>query len=122
MWLGVDLGAVVLLTLVVCRVVLASCMSDKHEVPCDGMMALEPTFYGRDPLHICGYHTTNPQSCLDCPDLTQATSYGPLGCLDPKLRGNAGQDRSCPVPCSFRLIESSPFLVHQHRPRGRPLM
>ena len=42
----VDLGAVVLLTLVVCRVVLASCMSDKHEVPCDGMMTLEPTFTG----------------------------------------------------------------------------
>lgn len=27
----VDLGAVVLLTLVICRVVLASCRSDKHE-------------------------------------------------------------------------------------------
>ena len=30
----VDLVVVVLPILVICRVVLASCMSDKHELPC----------------------------------------------------------------------------------------
>ena len=54
----VDLGAVVLLILVICRVVLASCMSDKHEVlPCDGMMTLEPTFTGKSHCTSMGYHS-----------------------------------------------------------------
>ena len=64
----VDLGAVVLLTLVICRVVLASCMSDKHELPCDGMMTLETNVSGRETmyyLYIYDYHNTNP--VLGCP-------------------------------------------------------
>ena len=72
----VDLVAVVLLTLVICRVVLASCMSDKHELPCDGMMTLEPTFPGE--VH-CTSMTITILILPWVPDLTQATSYGPLG-------------------------------------------
>ena len=61
----VDLGVVVLLTLVVCRVVPASCMSDKHELPCDGMITLETNVSGRETMYIFNYHNTNP--VLGCP-------------------------------------------------------
>ena len=67
------------LTLVICRVVLASCMSDKHERPCDGMMTLEPTFSGPET------GTSVTITILILPLAAQsdasykATVYGPLG-------------------------------------------
>ena len=101
-------------------------MSDKHELPCDGMMTLEPTFPGPET------GTSVTITILILPLAAQSdASYKATKLrasrmvlhphlLDPKLRGSSMAEQA--MPCSeSRLIESSPLPVRQLS-RGRPLM
>ena len=101
-------------------------MSDKHELPCDGMVTLEPTFPGPETgtsvtiTILILLLAAQSDASYQASKLRGLSDGATPSFARPQAEGKRMAEQD--MPCSqSRLIESSPLPVRQLS-RGRPLM